>query len=84
MTKRDNRIVTAGEMDLGESVCDKVAGTGTDAGGLTQRGSGYDDDIFYHDSEEQTVSNSTENSRSSWLTRTLCRLPGRQFAPTPM
>ncbi len=54
-TKNKNRIVTPGEMVLGSTVCDKVEGTGTDAGGLTQRGSGYEDGIYYHDSVQSTV-----------------------------
>lgn len=52
---RDNKVVKPGEMVLGEGVCDKFEGTGTDAGGLTQRGSGYDDGIYYHKSEEKGI-----------------------------
>jgi hypothetical protein len=35
--------------------CDKHAGTGQGVGGLTQRGSGADDGIYYHDSIEMSV-----------------------------
>lgn len=52
----DNRIVAPGDFTIGPSVCAKYGGTGVDAGGLTQRGSGYDDGIYYHDSEEMGVS----------------------------
>ncbi|KAH8886185.1 family 3 carbohydrate esterase, partial [Thozetella sp. PMI_491] len=51
----DNRLVTPGDFSVGPSTCDKFAGTGIDAGGLTQRGSGYDDGIYYHDSEEMGI-----------------------------
>ncbi|THC94729.1 hypothetical protein EYZ11_005768 [Aspergillus tanneri] len=33
--------------------CEKDYGDGVDAGGLTQRGSGLDDGIYYHDSQEK-------------------------------
>lgn len=51
-----NKIVKAADFAIGDPVCDKFAGTGIDAGGLTQRGSGHDDGIYYHDSEEMGVS----------------------------
>lgn len=51
-----NKIVKAADFATGDPVCDKFAGTGVDAGGLTQRGSGHDDGIYYHDSEEMGVS----------------------------
>lgn len=53
----DNKIVTPGDFVVGTSVCDKHTGTGLDAGGYTQRGSGYDDGIYYHNSAEEGVSN---------------------------
>ncbi|KAH7390083.1 family 3 carbohydrate esterase [Cadophora sp. MPI-SDFR-AT-0126] len=66
----DNRIVVPGEMVLGSTVCDKVAGTGVDAGGLTQRGSGYDDGIYYHNSAEQgvvlTLTNNYDRGDYKW------------------
>jgi hypothetical protein len=49
----DNVLVAPGNFTTGETVCDKYAGSGTDAGGLTQRGSGYGDGIYYHDSTEE-------------------------------
>lgn len=52
----DNRIVAPGTFNLGSGTCDKFAGTGIDAGGRTQRGSGYDDGIYLHNSEEKGVS----------------------------
>ena len=51
-----NKIAKAADFATGDPVCDKFAGTGVDAGGLTQRGSGHDDGIYYHDSEEMGVS----------------------------
>ena len=51
-----NTVVAAGDFSTGPTICDKFAGTGIDAGGLTQRGSGYDDGIYYHDSVEKGVS----------------------------
>ncbi|KAF4470857.1 fg-gap repeat domain-containing [Fusarium albosuccineum] len=51
----DNRVVEPGEFTTGSSVCPKYGGEGKDAGGLTQRGSGYSDGIYYHDSVESGV-----------------------------
>ncbi|KAH8666554.1 family 3 carbohydrate esterase, partial [Xylariales sp. PMI_506] len=59
----DNRIVAAGTFETGSSICDKVGGTGVDAGGLTQRGSGYDDGIYYHASTEEGI---LWTATSSW------------------
>lgn len=50
------RVVAAAPFSTGSSVCDKFAGSGIDAGGLTQRGSGYHDGIYYHGSVEMGVS----------------------------
>ncbi|KAM0342058.1 hypothetical protein ACHAPU_009786 [Fusarium lateritium] len=49
------QVVQPGKFTEGSSVCPKFAGSGTDAGGLTQRGSGYGDGIYYHDSVESDV-----------------------------
>ncbi|KAF7556324.1 hypothetical protein G7Z17_g1541 [Cylindrodendrum hubeiense] len=48
-------VVAAADFAEGPSTCDKVAGTGIDAGGKTQRGSGYGDGIYYHNSEEMGI-----------------------------
>jgi hypothetical protein len=50
------QVVQPGKFTEGSSICAKFAGSGIDAGGLTQRGSGYDDGIYYHDSVESDVS----------------------------
>jgi hypothetical protein len=54
----DNRVKAAPDFDTGDGKtgCDKFAGNGIDAGGLTQRGSGYDDGIYYHNSDDMGVS----------------------------
>ncbi|KAF4963513.1 hypothetical protein FSARC_8480 [Fusarium sarcochroum] len=49
------QVVQPGKFTEGSSVCPKFSGSGIDAGGLTQRGSGYDDGIYYHDSVESDV-----------------------------
>jgi hypothetical protein len=41
-------LVTPGEMDSVSGTCDKSYGDGIYAGGLTQRGSGEEDGIYYH------------------------------------
>lgn len=46
----------SGDFESVSNVCDKHAGTGYEAGGLTQRGSGADDGIYFHDSQEMPVS----------------------------
>jgi hypothetical protein len=46
---------TTGGFTVSTGPCTKHAGSGIDAGGLTQRGSGADDDIYYHDSVELQV-----------------------------
>jgi hypothetical protein len=52
-----NAVVAPGVLTLNtNTVCDKFAGTGVDAGGKTQRGSGSDDGIYYHDSKSMGVS----------------------------
>ena len=43
--------------DSSEDFCDKDEGTGKEAGQKTQRGSGYDDSWYDHDSKEMGVSN---------------------------
>lgn len=54
----ENRIVAAAAFTPGATkpVCDKVAGTGYDAGGLTQRGVGVGDGNYIHGSTEMGVS----------------------------
>lgn len=37
-------------------ICDKFSGTGIYPGGKTQRGTGFDDSVYRHDSEEMGVS----------------------------
>lgn len=37
-------------------ICDKFSGTGLSPGGKTQRGTGNDDSVYRHDSEEMGVS----------------------------
>lgn len=52
----DGRLrAPGGDFENSTQVCDKHAGTGIDAGGLTQRGSGADDGIYYYDSQEMPV-----------------------------
>ena len=53
----DGKLKAPGEFTASKPNCDKFAGTGTDAGGMTQRGSGYDDGSYSHDSEAMGVSN---------------------------
>lgn len=55
----DGRLSKAGNFDRGKPYCDKFEGSGTDAGGLTQRGSGWDDGVYSHDSKEMGVSSQT-------------------------
>lgn len=43
------------EGTIPSTTCDKVFGSGTYAGGLTQRGSGIGDGIYYHDSQAMGV-----------------------------
>lgn len=52
----DGKIKKPGDFVATDPHCDKFAGSGTDAGGKTQRGSGYDDGKYSHDSEEMGVS----------------------------
>lgn len=52
----DGMLVKPGDFDVGSKTCDKFEGSGLDAGGKTQRGSGYEDGIYSHDSEEMGVS----------------------------
>jgi hypothetical protein len=67
----DGAIVAPEDFTISSPVCDKVAGTGRDAGGYTQRGSGYGDGIYYHDSVEEGVSTHLPFSFSL----SLCRHP---------
>lgn len=52
----DGKIVKAGDFEASEKDCDKFEGSGVDAGGKTQRGSGYEDGEYEHDSKEMGVS----------------------------
>jgi hypothetical protein len=52
----DGKIVKPGDFTVSEPYCDKFGGSGVDAGGKTQRGSGYDDGQYSHDSEGMGVS----------------------------
>ncbi|KAH8895341.1 hypothetical protein GQ53DRAFT_855657 [Thozetella sp. PMI_491] len=70
-----NRAAAAGKIvqpapieATGPSSCDKFAGSGTDAGGLTQRGSGEDDGIYSHSSVERGIRWSFESDwdRDQW------------------
>jgi hypothetical protein len=47
----DNKVVGPADFVAGLAPCDKFAGSSIDAGGYTQRGSGYSDGIYYHDSK---------------------------------
>ncbi|KAH7320726.1 hypothetical protein B0I35DRAFT_500940 [Stachybotrys elegans] len=51
-----NKLVVPQPFSAGPTVCDKFAGSGTDAGGLTQRGYGHDDGIYIHSSQQMPVS----------------------------
>ncbi|KAK7216223.1 hypothetical protein V2G26_004226 [Clonostachys chloroleuca] len=66
----DNRVKAAPDFDTGDGKtgCDKFAGNGIDAGGLTQRGSGYDDGIYYHNSDDMGILWSAESDwdRGQW------------------
>jgi hypothetical protein len=59
----DSKIVSPGDFTVSSGVCAKYAGSGTDAGGLTQRGSGYGDGIYYHESAPQGI---LWSRKSSW------------------
>lgn len=53
----DGKIAKAEPIEeITEPFCDKFEGTGTDAGGKTQRGSGYADGFYSHDSKEMGAS----------------------------
>ncbi|KAK0099309.1 hypothetical protein ONS96_008539 [Cadophora gregata f. sp. sojae] len=59
----DGRVVAPGPFTVGPSTCDKFAGSGRDAGGWTQRGSGYDDGLYFHSSQEKGI---LWSATSSW------------------
>lgn len=52
-----------------DNTCDKVAGGAVGAGGLTQRGSGEDDGIYYHSSAEKGIvlTISSAYDRNQWF-----------------
>lgn len=52
----DGKMSAADMVDIAEPYCDKFEGTGTDAGGKTQRSSGFADRAYSHDSTEMGVS----------------------------
>lgn len=66
-----NKIVTAPALTTvpQTATCDKFAGTGHDAGGKTQRGSGADDGIYKHDSSEMGASTNSTTAIEIKLTR---------------
>ncbi|ETS78505.1 hypothetical protein PFICI_10567 [Pestalotiopsis fici W106-1] len=73
----DGLISAAGDMDtVSSNTCDKEYGSGTYAGGLTQRGSGVGDGIYYHESEGKDVvlTISSAFDRGQWF---FARLYGR-------
>ncbi|KAI1765641.1 carbohydrate esterase family 3 protein [Hypoxylon sp. FL1150] len=57
------------DLDTETTDCDKTAGTGVSAGAETQTGSGYDDGIYYHDSEAMgTILTITSDwDRNQWV-----------------
>ncbi|KAI0147783.1 hypothetical protein GGR57DRAFT_244744 [Xylariaceae sp. FL1272] len=64
------------EGTIATNTCDKTFGSGTPPGGLTQRGSGIDDGIYYHDSVSMGVILTlySDYDRNQWF---LARLYGR-------
>lgn len=63
-------ITNPAPMDVASSAtCEKTYGSGTYAGGLTQRGSGTGDGIYYHDSVEKGIALSVESDwdRDQWF-----------------
>ncbi|KAM5381701.1 hypothetical protein ACJZ2D_002921 [Fusarium nematophilum] len=64
--------------EIGLKGCDKKPGGGKPAGGLTQQGSGLDDGIYYHNSEEKGIILSFESEWDRNQYR-FARLYGRQY-----
>ncbi|KAK7432202.1 hypothetical protein QQZ08_001147 [Neonectria magnoliae] len=64
----DGRLVKPGDFGSGSTACDKFEGVGMDAGGLTQRGSGNHDGIYYHNSEEKGIrwTWDSDSDRNQW------------------
>ncbi|KAF7550314.1 hypothetical protein G7Z17_g5812 [Cylindrodendrum hubeiense] len=62
------KIVESEEFTAGTTTCDKFEGSGEDAGGYTQRGSGNHDGIYYHDSKEMGMiwTADSEWDRDQW------------------
>ncbi|KAI4602200.1 hypothetical protein KJ359_009438 [Pestalotiopsis sp. 9143b] len=73
----DDLIPPPAKVDLANNnMCDKAPGAGTYAGGLTQRGSGVGDGIYYHESQPKDVvlTISSGFDRGQWF---FARLYGR-------
>ncbi|KPM44471.1 hypothetical protein AK830_g2091 [Neonectria ditissima] len=64
----DGKLVEPEDFGTGSTVCDKFDGNGVDAGGLTQRGSGNHDGIYYHNSEEKGIrwTWDSDSDRNQW------------------
>ncbi|KAF4998528.1 hypothetical protein FDECE_11769 [Fusarium decemcellulare] len=64
----DGKIVEPGDFDAGDAYCDKFEGSGQDAGGRTQRGSGYEDGKYSHNSEGMGIilTRDSEWDRDQW------------------
>ncbi|KAF4854053.1 hypothetical protein CGCSCA4_v001725 [Colletotrichum siamense] len=56
------------EFEVADPVCDKFSGTGLNPGGKTQRGTGNDDDVYRHYSEEMGIVWTAESEwdRDQW------------------
>lgn len=52
------------EFEVADPVCDKFSGSGLNPGGRTQRGTGNDDEVYRHYSEEMGVSDA--NMSTPW------------------
>ncbi|KAK6069383.1 killer toxin subunits alpha beta [Seiridium cupressi] len=75
----DGRIAAPSSSDPIANVgCDKTFGNGVYAGGLTQKGSGIGDGIYYHDSEGQGIifTITSDWDRNQWF---FARLYSRDF-----
>lgn len=78
----DNMIPVAAEMEaIISNTCDKVYGSGTYAGGLTQKGSGLGDGIYYHDSEDKGIvlTITSDFDRGQWFFARYVIFPRGEF-----
>jgi hypothetical protein len=66
--RAQKKIKPAGEITVSPNGCDKQYGDGIYAGGLTQRGSGVDDGIYYHEtlSKGVVLNLTSEWDRNQW------------------